>query len=191
MARGAGQEGDVMGHEEISPPGRSGEWPEVVLRDPRPDDLEFLEFLDSAEVGGEWDSFDDPVEELLSAKDFGGDKQIVTLADTTRVGCVSWIRVPYGPNARSLAWSIGITIHPNYRGRGLATSAQRQLAERLLRRSPSNRVQADTDPDNVAEQRALMSAGFTREGIARGAQWRRGEWRDRVVFSLVRSDLTR
>lgn len=153
-----------------------------------PDDREFLDSLDSPEVGGEWDSFDDPSPDLLSAKDFGGAKQVVTLADATRVGCVSWVRVPYGPNTRSLAYSIGITVHPDFRGRGIATAAQRALAERLLRESTSNRVQADTDPANVAEQRALTRAGFTREGVARGAQWRRGQWHDRVVFSLLRGD---
>jgi len=170
---------------------RSLELPRVILRDPLPGDREFLEFLGSPEVGGEWDSFDDPSEQLLRAQDFGGATQIVALDDATRVGCVSWIHVPYGPNTRSLAWSIGITIHPDFRGRRFASSAQRLLAERLLRESPSNRVQADTDPENVAEQRALTRAGFVREGIARGAQWRRGAWHDRVVFSLVREDLAR
>ncbi|MBW4029786.1 MAG: GNAT family N-acetyltransferase [Acidobacteria bacterium] len=165
--------------------------PRVNLRDPLPGDVEFLEFLGSAEVGGEWDSFDDPPEELLRARDFGGATQIVVLDDATRVGSVSWIQVPYGPNARSLAWSIGITIHPDHRGRGVASAAQRLLAERLLERFTSNRVQADTDPENVAEQRALTRAGFVREGVARGAQWRRGRWHDRVVFSLVREDLSR
>lgn len=163
--------------------------PRVVLRDPSPLDRDFLDLLGSHEVAGEWDSFDDPPEEMLRATDFGGGKQIVTLEDHTRVGCVSWIQVPYGPNAKSLAWSIGITIHPDFRGRHYAAAAQRLLAERLLRESPSHRVQADTDPDNVAEQRALTRAGFVREGVARGAQWRRGRWHDRVVFSLVPGDL--
>ena len=168
---------------------RARDLPHVILRDPTRDDQAFLDHLGTPEVGGDWDSFDDPPQDLLRAIDFGGATQIVVLDDETRVGSVSWIRVPYGPNVKSLAWSIGITIHPDFRGRHFAAAAQRLLAERLLRGSPSNRVQADTDPANVAEQRALARAGFVREGVARGAQWRRGRWCDRVVFSLVREDL--
>ena len=171
------------------PVARVRDLPRVILRDPTDGDQEFLDHLGTPEVGGDWDSFDDPPQELLRASDFGGATQIVTLDDETRVGSVSWIQVPYGPNAKSLAWSIGITIHPDFRGRHFAAAAQRLLAERLLRGSPANRVQADTDPANVAEQRALARAGFVREGVARGAQWRRGRWYDRVVFSLVREDL--
>ena len=165
------------------------ELPEVILRDPGVEDHTFLGSLSSPEVAGEFDSFDDPREELLLASDFGGGSQVVTLGDGTRVGSVSWVQVPYGPNLRSIAWSIGITIHPGFRGRHLAAAAQRSLAERLLRSSTSHRVQADTDPQNIAEQRALARAGFTREGVARQAQWRRGRWHDRVVFSLLREDL--
>jgi len=40
----------------------------------------------------------------------------------------------------------------------------------------------------VAEQRALEKAGFLREGIARHAQFRAGQWRDLVVYSRLRSD---
>lgn len=51
----------------------------------------------------------------------------------------------------------------------------------------SNRVEADTDVENVAEQRALQRAGF-RDGVVRGAQYRSGRWRDLVLYSLLRSE---
>ena len=41
---------------------------------------------------------------------------------------------------------------------------------------------------NPREQPALSRAGFTREGVLRGAQWRRGAWRDLVTFSRLRTD---
>ena len=66
--------------------------------------------------------------------------------------------------------------------------AQRLLAEHLLATTPSHRVEASTDVENVAEQRALERAGFVREGILRGAQFRDGTWHDLVLFSLLRSD---
>lgn len=162
--------------------------PHVVLREAQETDTDLLEILSTPSVCGEWDTFDDPPEAMLSGLHYGGGSKIVELADGTRVGSVSWIQIPYGPNVMSLAWSIGITVLPQYRGRHLGASAQRLLADELLGRSTANRVQADTDIGNIPEQKALERAGFSREGIARGAQWRRGEWHDRIVYSYLRNE---
>ena len=62
------------------------------------------------------------------------------------------------------------------------------LAEYLLAGFPVHRIEATTDVDNVVEQRALVGAGFVREGVLRGAQWRRGAWHDLVSYSRLRSD---
>jgi RimJ/RimL family protein N-acetyltransferase len=163
--------------------------PRVSLRAVHARDEDFLRLLATPEVSGTWDSFDEPSAQLLSANDFGGTTSIVESPDSQRLGSVSCIQIPYGPNVKSLAWSIGVTILPEFRGRRVGASAQRTLALKLFEESEANRVQADTDPHNVAEQRSLVRAGFTREGIARGAQWRKGGWHDRIVFSLLRSDV--
>ena len=54
-----------------------------------------------------------------------------------------------------------------------------------------NRVEAATDVADLAEQRALEKAGFIREGILRGAQFRAGSWHDLVYFSLLRKETLR
>jgi RimJ/RimL family protein N-acetyltransferase len=41
---------------------------------------------------------------------------------------------------------------------------------------------------NVAEQRALEKAGFTREGVNRQAQFRAGAYHDLVLYARLRSD---
>jgi RimJ/RimL family protein N-acetyltransferase len=43
-----------------------------------------------------------------------------------------------------------------------------------------------TDVENIPEQHALEKAGFSREGVLRGAQFRGGAWHDIVVYALVR-----
>ena len=62
------------------------------------------------------------------------------------------------------------------------------LAEHLLAATDANRVEASTDTDNLAEQRALERAGFRREGVVRGAQYRAGRWHDLVVYARLRGD---
>jgi RimJ/RimL family protein N-acetyltransferase len=84
---------------------------------------------------------------------------------------------------------IGIWLAPSARGRGLGRSAQRELAELFFRHTTVSRVEAHTDVENLAEQRALEAAGFKREGTIRGAQWRDGAYRDGYLYSIVRSDL--
>jgi RimJ/RimL family protein N-acetyltransferase len=168
--------------------GGSTALPEVRLRATTEADAQLIARLGEPEVCGEWDYFDDPKESMLNAKDFGGVNQIVVLPDGQAVGLVSQIQVPYGPNVRSLSWSIGITILPEYRQRHIGAAAQRTLALQLFASSDANRVQADTDIGNISEQRSLQHAGFNRECIARGAQWRCGAWHDRVIFAMLRDD---
>ena len=45
-----------------------------------------------------------------------------------------------------------------------------------------------TEAENVAEQRVLEKAGFTREGVMRGVFWRDGAYRDGALYSLLRTD---
>lgn len=81
-----------------------------------------------------------------------------------------------------------IGLQPAFQGRGIGTEAQRQLVDLMFRHTTTNRVEAHTAIANVAEQRALARAGFTREGVIRGAQWRDGEHRDGYLYSILRDD---
>ena len=50
------------------------------------------------------------------------------------------------------------------------------------------RIEAHTDVENIAEQRALEKAGFTREGVLRGVVFRDGRWRDSLSYAVLRDD---
>ncbi len=127
---------------------------------------------------------DRPLDELPP----GAGSLVVTDGEGVLLGTVGWHAVAYGPNQGSTALSIGISLRPHGRGAGHGTRAQRMLAEYLLAGFPVHRIEATTDVDNVVEQRALVGAGFVREGVLRGAQWRRGEWHDLVSYSRLRGD---
>ena len=103
------------------------------------------------------------------------------------VGHVSWHRSPQGPLNHS--WNIGIGLLPEARGRGVGTAAQRTLVLYLFAHTQVNRIDANTDVTNLAEQRALEKAGFTREGVLRGAQFRNGKYHDMVLFSILRHEV--
>ena len=165
----------------------------VRLREATAADADLLERWQTVDYVGEFNRFglpQRPVREALRgpgliASDRG--TLIVELKSETRpIGSVSWHGVRYGPNPESLAWNIGINLVPDARGRGFGGEAQRLLAEWLFATTTVNRIEAMTDVDNRAEQRALEKAGFEREGVARGSQFRAGGWHDIVVYSLLR-----
>ena len=113
---------------------------------------------------------------------------VAVRSDDAIAGDVSYHQVRYGPNEGSIAYNIGITLAPEYRGKGYGVEAQRLLAAYLFATYTVMRVEAATDVTNIPEQRALEKAGFTREGIARKAQWRGGDWHDLVVYSKLRGE---
>jgi RimJ/RimL family protein N-acetyltransferase len=167
----------------------------VRLLDVTPADAALLERLHANQAGGFNDLGQDrtppPPEAWVGGRLRGerrGELFIERRADGRIVGTISYHRVSYGPNEPSGAWMIGIDLLPEGRGQGLGTEAQRILADWLFETTPVNRVEASTDVENVAEARALEKAGFTREGIHRGAQFRAGGYHDLLMFSRLRGD---
>jgi len=102
------------------------------------------------------------------------------------VGDLSAHSVWYGASPGSRAVNIGISLVEAFRGRGIGSVAQRLLAEELHDRGIV-RVEASTDVENTAEQRALERAGFAYEGTLRLAQGRADGLHDLQVWSHVRS----
>jgi RimJ/RimL family protein N-acetyltransferase len=107
----------------------------------------------------------------------------VALEDGKGAGWVTWR--PIGDYATT---EIGIVLFPEHRGRGIGRTAQHLLVDYLFDTTTVHRIQAATEAGNLAEQRALESVGFFREGVQRGLYLRSGEWRDSVMYGLLRSD---
>lgn len=177
----------------------SVEGPTIRLREATLDDAETVDARAGLpEFIGEFNDFELPPPKRL-AENLAGGKRMVSpekgqllierLADGAIIGDVGWHRVTYGPNEASGALNIGVSLIPEARGRGHGTEAQRLMAELLFGCFDVERVEAATDVDNVAEQRSLEKAGYTREGILRRAQYRRGAHHDLVSYSILREDL--
>ena len=123
-----------------------------------------------------------------SVDDNGG--LTIVAGDGQPAGNVSWHWTHWGPTAASRCPNIGIWIRPEYRGKGIGAAAQAELVRLLFAHTTTNRVEASTEVDNVAEQRALERAGFTREGRIRGSMWRDGTHRDSYLYSILRAEAT-
>jgi RimJ/RimL family protein N-acetyltransferase len=166
----------------------------VVLCPVAEDDLSVLDrFLTDPEASGpyDWHGWSDPgrwrrrwAENGLLGED-GGYLMVVSGAD--RLGFVAWHKVV--TSRFSYCWNVGINLLPEARGSGFGTQAQRLLVRYLFAHTQIARIEAVTDAANIAEQRALEKAGFTREGVLRSYAFRDGEWRDAMLYSVVRADI--
>ena len=166
----------------------------VTLRPVAEDDLPVMEhFLTNPEAASpfQWFGWWDPgrwrrewAENGLLGDDRGS---LMVLRDDERLGFVGFRKV--WPARNTFYWSIGILLVPEARGKGAGTEAQRELVRYLFAYTVAERVEADTESGNIAEQRALEKAGFTREGVHRSVVFRDGQWRDGVRYGILRSDL--
>jgi RimJ/RimL family protein N-acetyltransferase len=112
----------------------------VRLRDVALADADLVDSWESPAMWGEFNDFDNPPgpmpRDILAngplRNDHNGLLLVELVADGTPIGSVGWHKVMYGPNAESAAWNIGISLIPEFRGKGYGTEAQRQVASYLF-----------------------------------------------------------
>lgn len=168
----------------------------VRLRIPTLADVEQLDAWESSpEALGEFNDFGqpphsyrEPVEKGTVVDENHGTLLVERLSDGVAVGTVSWRPVLHGPPPESRGWALGISLAPEGRGQGFGPEALRLVGDYLFASTGANRIEGETDVENIPGQRAMERAGFTREGVLRGAQWRRGAYHDLVVYSRLRGD---
>jgi RimJ/RimL family protein N-acetyltransferase len=158
----------------------------VSLRPGRPADLRWL-------TGGEseFDEFGPREPRIAPASSrLDGDGGLVIVVDgqDEPAGELTWHWQRWGPNHGSRCPMIGIWLRPGHRGQTIGRAAQAMVAQMFFAHTTANRVEAHTDVENIAEQRALEAAGFQREGVTRGAQWRAGAYHDGILYAILRDD---
>lgn len=118
----------------------------------------------------------------------GGMLSIEIDATAEFAGIVSWEQRTNGDPQNGRCWEIGIYLNPEHRGNRYAAVAQSMLAGYLFQHTVERRLQAVTEALNEPERRALLAAGFQQEGVLRQAIFRGGQYRDLVMYSMLRED---
>jgi hypothetical protein len=68
------------------------------------------------------------------------------------------------------------------------TEAVKLIVEYLFRTKDIERIEALTDTDNLASQGVLEKVGFKREGILRKRALIKGEYRDDLIYGILREE---
>jgi RimJ/RimL family protein N-acetyltransferase len=84
---------------------------------------------------------------------------------------------------------LGYGVHPSARGHGVGTTAVGLAARWAFSALDAKRLEARADPENIASQRLLAKAGFTREGLERQSRELNGTRHDVICWSLLPADL--
>ncbi|GAA2498700.1 GNAT family protein [Terrabacter carboxydivorans] len=105
---------------------------------------------------------------------------VVDVDDDRAVGLV-WVAL----RPQQHVGGLGYWVVPPARGRGVATAAVRLVVPWALEALHLQRLEAWVEPDNLASQRTLLSAGFALEGRLRSILTLGGRPSDALVFSVV------
>jgi RimJ/RimL family protein N-acetyltransferase len=165
----------------------------IFVRRARPDDLDFLVDLVSHPdvrpfLGGRatWDHDTLAAEIERSQADPTSYGRFVIEVDGARAGVMGF----EVENRRSrIAHLERLAVHPDHRGGRISDEAARLLQRHLVRELGYHRLQLEIYDFNERAQRHAERVGFTKEGVRRKAYWRHGEWRDGVLYALIRDDL--
>lgn len=79
--------------------------------------------------------------------------------------------------------SIGISVHPDYWGRGIATTLVKEIIE-LARIMGVKKIIIETLVENSAMRRVAEKTGFKVEGIKRSKNLKEGKYHDEIIYSL-------
>lgn len=106
--------------------------------------------------------------------------------DGTVVGRATLNEIVRGPLQSA---SLGYYVDGRRNGRGLASRATAEMVSIAFGELGLHRVQAGTQPQNLASQRVLIKNGFRQYGYAPEYLKLAGEWRDELLFQRVATDL--
>ena len=163
----------------------------VNLRIMEKDDLQLIaEWFSSPEVFGEYNPLHQmsrtDVEKMLERENPHEMKPfIIEKKDGGKIGFITHFHVLHVAGKQL---EIGYSLVPSERGKGYCTEAAKIMVDYLFLSKDTMRIQAQTDPRNVASQKVLEKIGFKKEGTLRKNFFMRGEWRDAYLYSILREE---
>lgn len=122
------------------------------------------------------------IEEILELHEQGTAVPHVILDGSAVVGRVTLSNVS---RASFQSCDLGYWVSEAHNGKGLATTAVREMVRLAFEELGLHRIQAGVLPGNVRSQAVLQRNGFERFGLARGYLRVGGAWRDHVLYQAL------
>ena len=84
--------------------------------------------------------------------------------------------------------SVGMILHPDHWGKGLATEAMGAVIAHIFATFPADHLTADVDPRNAASLKLLARLGFEQTSSAKATFLLGEDWCDSVYLTLMQKD---
>lgn len=94
----------------------------------------------------------------------------------------------YDWNKTARRAEIGYDLAPSYWGHGIMAEALRAVLKYGFEKMELNRIQAIIDSKNVRSMKLVNRLGFKKEGVLRQRSYFNGQFRDDVIFSLLKKE---
>jgi ribosomal-protein-alanine N-acetyltransferase len=109
---------------------------------------------------------------------------IALRANNRLIGTCTLFRI----NQQNRNAEAGFILNREHWGKGLMTEAMRSVLDYAFKDLNFHRLEADTDPKNLASLALLKNLGFQREGYFRERWFVHEKWHDSVMLGLLRSE---
>jgi len=158
----------------------------INLRVEEKEDLPFVaEMLNSVRYSGEYVPLKQfsKIELEKQYENYSAETKffIIEKKDGTKIGTT-------GHFVSAGQYEIGYMIIPSERGKGYASEAVGMMVDYLFLSKDISRVQASVDTRNVSSARVVERAGFKKEATLRKSFFIHGEWRDMLLYSILREE---
>ncbi|KAF5368979.1 hypothetical protein D9758_003029 [Tetrapyrgos nigripes] len=103
--------------------------------------------------------------------------------------CIGGIGLKPGSDVQERYMEVGYWISEEFWGRGITTEVLKAFLSFVWREYPNvERLGGTVYSGNEASVRVLKKAGFVHEGTMRKHVWKNGEFKDLLVFGLLREE---
>lgn len=92
------------------------------------------------------------------------------------------------PDDDSQQAEVGITLSPQFQGKGYATETLTALLNHLFYALDKHRVFASVDPRNQASIAMMERVGMRKEAHFRQSLWFKEEWLDDMVYAILKEE---
>ncbi|HIE58067.1 MAG TPA: N-acetyltransferase [Anaerolineales bacterium] len=110
---------------------------------------------------------------------------VVTLRESGQIigGCGIHIRQPEHRSAE-----IGYCFNRDFWGQGYATETMAGLLRFGFERLKMHRIYARCSPLNIGSERVMQKNGLRKEAHFRQIYWRKGQWRDSLLYAILENE---
>jgi len=146
------------------------------------DFTQIAEWINNPNFFGEYNPLMQETKTDLEKRFEQGKMFFIEKKDGTKIGFIG--QVPLG----GPLLEIGYALLPSERGKGYCTEAVKIMVDYLFLSKEMARIQAHIDLGNVASQKVVEKNGFKKEGTQRKCFFVKGEWRDMLLYSILREE---